>query len=122
MNPPESHHSKAETNFDSVIDFARGFHINNIKTLYETLAVNGADLVEMDRGWQGEAIRLVGLHDHFDGIRRRRKLRRNRRHDGDAAVPIPDVVLNDQGRSGLLDLVALGGVAINGLLKPLKAA
>jgi hypothetical protein len=67
----------------------------------------------IDRRWQRKAIPFAWRGDHFDRVRRWRQLRGDRRHNGDWTVPIPYVVLDDDGRPRLLDLVASAGIELH---------
>src|SRR5713101_5883324 len=65
----------------------------------------------MDRRWYREAIGF-GRHDRYaDGMSRHG--RRDCRNDGDRAVPIPDIVLNNDRWPGFPNFLALGRIKFN---------
>src|SRR5690349_21280985 len=72
----------------------------------QPLTVHGADLVQADGGGNVQTIARGRMDHDFNRVRYWRNGRRNGGDDRHRAIAVTNVVLDDKGRSGLLDLVA----------------
>src|ERR1035438_5776381 len=106
---PGSKLDQPQADLDGFVD---AFHVlpgEPADLLLEPLSVHRPNLVDDD----GRAFRQVAVcrldHD-FPGKRRFRELGTDGSHDGDRAVLVGDVILNDNCGPSLLDLMANGGV------------
>src|SRR5712671_6065464 len=94
-----------ETDLKRVVDTFHGGGLEGADSLLEPFAIYGSNLVEDNgRAKRKSALRL--LDNYVRWVGRGIESRTDRRHDGDRAIAVADVVLNDQSRSGLLNLMA----------------
>src|ERR1035441_10952258 len=61
-----------EAYLQCLIDFAHGRRVECPKAFHEALTIHGANLPEVDRRRQREAIAFAGRHAHFDRSEERR--------------------------------------------------
>ena len=86
---------KTETDSEGIVNTAHGFGAEGSEEFDETAFVNGADLVEK-RGGLGFETSFGRSDKHVGGVGRILELRGEGGHDGDGAVAVGGVVLQDQ--------------------------
>ena len=104
------HVNQPQADLDGLVDLGHRAGVNHPQTIDQSLPVHGSDLVQ---AYCGAGIKTIGagrFNHSFHGIRQRGNLGGDGCHNRQRAVTIADVILDDQSRPGLPDLVSHSGV------------
>ena len=102
----DSESDNAEADLDRLIDLLHGLGIDDTEPLYQAHSVYGTDLVEQGNGSHRQAGSLVGGKQGVNRVEREADRGRDGGHDGNAAEPVGNVVLDDECRASLLNPAA----------------
>src|SRR3990172_2165077 len=106
---PLERSDQTEADLESLVHLLHGSSIQTAKAPDEALPIDRPDLIQDDGRRKREPARSP-LDDHVGRMRWRGEFGSDSCHDRDRAVSVADIVLNDQSRPGLLDLMPPGRI------------